>query len=257
MFSLAGKTAVVTGAGSGIGRAIALLFARQGATVEILEVNPEKGAKTAEEIAEAGGTAHAQVCDVTDQAAVAACVDAACDRSGGVDILINNAGVAAIGTVTQATEEDMDRIYNVNVKGVYNCLHVCVDKMAANGGGVILNLASIASLVGLKDRFAYSMSKGAVLTMTYSVAIDFVNQKIRCNCICPARVHTPFVDGYLQNHYPGREQEMFDTLSAWQPIGRMGSMDEIAALALYLCSDEAGFITGCAYPIDGGASKIR
>jgi 2-keto-3-deoxy-L-fuconate dehydrogenase len=124
--------------------------------------------------------------------------------------------------------------------------------MKKAGGGAILNLASIASLIGLVDRFAYSMSKGAVLAMTRSIAVDFIGDKIRCNCVCPARVHTPFVDGYLKNTYPGREAEMFKRLSEYQPVGRMGTPEEVAALALYLCSDEASFITGQAYPIDGG-----
>ena len=138
----------------------------------------------------------------------------------------------------------MDRIYRVNVKGVYNCLKAGVERMVPAGGGVILNIASIASLFAIAERFAYSMSKGAVLTMTYSVAKDFLKQNIRCNAICPSRIHTPFVDGYLKKTYPGREAEMFQKLSEYQPIGRMGSPDEVAKLALFLCSDEAALITG-------------
>ena len=171
-------------------------------------------------------------------------------------MLVNNAGIASVGTVTSTTEEDFDRVLSVNVKGVFHCLQAGVTRMKESGGGAIVNLASIASLIGIPDRFAYSMSKGAVLTMTLSVARDFVSEGIRCNCICPARVHTPFVDGYLARHYPGREAEMFETLSRTQPIGRMGRPEEIAALALYLCSDEAGFVTGAAYPIDGGATSM-
>jgi NAD(P)-dependent dehydrogenase (short-subunit alcohol dehydrogenase family) len=124
--------------------------------------------------------------------------------------------------------------------------------MLRQGGGVIVNMASIASLIGIPDRFAYSMTKGAVLTMTKSIAVDYVKRGIRCNCICPARVHTPFVDGYLAANYPGREEEMYRVLSEYQPIGRMGTPEEVAALALYLCSNEASFVTGQAYPIDGG-----
>jgi NAD(P)-dependent dehydrogenase (short-subunit alcohol dehydrogenase family) len=171
---------------------------------------------------------------------------------GSIDILVNNAGIAHIGTVTSTTEADLQRIYDVNVKGVYLCSKAAVPRMVEAGGGVILNLASIASLIGLLDRFAYSMSKGAVLTMTRSIAVDYIKQGIRCNCVCPARVHTPFVDGYLRDTYPGREQEMFRQLSEYQPIGRMAEPEEVAALALYLCSDEASFITGQAFPIDGG-----
>ena len=128
--------------------------------------------------------------------------------------------------------------------------------VVTQGHGVILNLASLASLTAVKDRFAYSKSKGAVLTMTYSVAEDFIKKGIRCNCVCPARVHTPFVDGYLAKYYPGNEKKMFDELSAYQPIGRMAKPDEIAALVLYLCSDEASFISGVAYPIDGGVMNL-
>jgi 2-keto-3-deoxy-L-fuconate dehydrogenase len=169
-----------------------------------------------------------------------------------LDILVNNAGIAHIGTVENTSEGDLDRIYAVNVKGLFLCSQAAVARMKKAGGGAILNLASIASLIGLVDRFAYSMSKGAVLAMTRSIAVDFIGDKIRCNCVCPARVHTPFVDGYLKNTYPGREAEMFKQLSEYQPVGRMGTPEEVAALALYLCSDEASFITGQAYPIDGG-----
>ena len=169
-----------------------------------------------------------------------------------MDILVNNAGIAHVGTVENTSEADFDRLYRVNVKGVYLCSQAAVRIMLKQGGGVILNLASIAALVALPDRFAYAMSKGAVLTMTRSVALDYVKQHIRCNCICPARVHTPFVDGFLAANYPGREREVFQELSEYQPVGRMGTPEEVAQLALYLCSDEASFVTGQAYPIDGG-----
>lgn len=251
MFRLDGKTAVVTGAGSGIGRAIAGTFAAQGARLFVLERDERGAAETVAQIRGAGGVAETLTCDVADAASVTAAfaqVDRAAPR---LDILVNNAGIAHIGTVETTSEADFDRIYAVNVKGVYLCAQATVTRMR-NGGGVILNLASIASLIGLPDRFAYSMSKGAVLTMTRSIAVDYVKHGIRCNCICPARVHTPFVDGYLRQHYPGREREMFEQLSTYQPIGRMGTPEEVAALALYLCSDEASFITGQAYPIDGG-----
>lgn len=258
MFSLAGKTAVITGAGSGIGRAIALLFAQQGARAEILEVSEENAQAVCAEIIAVGGEAAWQICDVGDQASVKKAFNAVAARgSGRIDILVNNAGVAHIGTVTTTSEDDLDRLYRINIKGVYNCMHVAVPHMIERGGGVILNMCSIASTMGLADRFAYSMTKGAVEVMTYSVAKDFIGQGIRCNCICPARVHTPFVDGYLAKTYPGREAEMFEQLSKAQPIGRMARPEEVAALALYLCSDEASFVTGCAYPIDGGAVNLR
>jgi NAD(P)-dependent dehydrogenase (short-subunit alcohol dehydrogenase family) len=174
-----------------------------------------------------------------------------------IDVLVNNAGIAHIGTVETTSEEDFDRIYRVNVKGVYNALHAVLPGMVKRRGGVVLNLCSIAARVGLPDRFAYSMSKGAVLTMTLSVAKDYLHKGIRANCLCPARVHTPFVDHYLAKNYPGQEAEMFAKLSAAQPIGRMGSPDEIAKLATYLCSEDAGFVTGVAWDIDGGFMNIR
>lgn len=245
--------AVVTGGGSGIGQSIALRIAAEGAAVSILELRPEAGEETARLIREAGGQATVIAADVSDTASV----KAAFESLSRIDVLINNAGIAHIGNVLTTSAEDLDRLYAVNVKGVYHCLHFGVEKMVAGGGGVILNMASIASKVGIADRFAYSMTKGAVLTMTLSVARDFVANGIRCNCICPARVHTPFVDGFLAKTYPGQEAEMFAKLAAGQPIGRMGEPEEVASLAAFLCSDEAAFITGSAYDIDGGFTLLR
>ena len=247
---------MVTGGGSGIGRAIALKFAANGATICILDTNKEDGAKVREEIAQAGGEASVHPCNVSSQADVKSKFEEIF-RQGRVDILVNNAGVSHIGTVESTTEADFDRIFRVNVKGFYNCLQACVPHMKELGGGVILNMASIAGTSGIADRFAYSMSKGAVIAMTYSVAKDYLAHKIRCSCISPARVHTPFVDGFLKKNYAGREKEMFNRLSQTQPIGRMGEPDEVASLALFLCSDEASFITGVDYPLDGGFCNLR
>ena len=252
LFDLSGKTAVITGGGSGIGKGISLLFGQQGARVYILEMNLDAATETIAEITEKGGKATWLRCDVSAQKEVVKTMQSIREESGKIDILINNAGVAHVGNVEQTTEEDMDRIYNINVKGIYNCIYACIPLMKENGGGVILNMASVAAMLGIADRFAYSMSKGAALTMTYSVAKDYLQDNIRCNCISPARIHTPFVDGFLKKNYPGQEEEMFEKLSQTQPIGRMGKPDEVAALALYLCSDEAGFITGTNYTIDGG-----
>ncbi len=253
MFSISDKIAVVTGGGSGIGKAIAIGFANAGATVHIVELNKEAAADVTTEIADAGGKAFAHGCDVSVQADVVALFSAI----GTVDVLVNNAGIAHIGNAETTSEEDFERLFRVNVKGVYNCLHAVLPGMKSRHHGVILNMASIAATVGLTDRFAYSMTKGAVLSMTLSVARDYLHHGIRCNSISPARVHTPFVDGFLQKNYPGKEEEMFDKLSRSQPIGRMGKPEEIAALALYLCSHEAGFVTGCDYPIDGGFLKLN
>jgi 2-keto-3-deoxy-L-fuconate dehydrogenase len=250
LFDLSGKVAAVTGAGSGIGRAIAERFAGQGAAVAILDVDEAAAQATAEAIG--GGQALAVRCDVSNPADVAAAFAAIDARFGRLDILVNNAGVAHVGNVERTSEEDFDRLYRVNVKGVFLCAKAGVERMLRQGGGVILNMASIASFIGIPDRFAYGMTKGAVHTMTLSLAADYMKKNIRCNCIAPARVHTPFVDGFVRANYPGREAEMLKTLSDYQPIGRMGTPEEVATLALYLCSDEASFVTGQAYPIDGG-----
>jgi 2-keto-3-deoxy-L-fuconate dehydrogenase len=245
--------ALVTGAGSGIGRAIALRLARQVAHIHILELSKEAGEETATLIRQAGGQASVVEADVSNTASVKAAFDA----MPRLDILVNNAGIAHIGNVLNTSPEDLDRLYQVNVRGVYHCLHFGVAKMLASGGGSIVNIASVASKVGIADRFAYSMTKGAVLTMTLSVARDFIDKGIRCNCICPARVHTPFVDGFIEKNYPGQEAEMFAKLAASQPIGRMGTPDEVAALAAFLCCSDASFITGSTYDLDGGFTLLR
>jgi NAD(P)-dependent dehydrogenase (short-subunit alcohol dehydrogenase family) len=247
---------VITGGGSGIGQAIALEFAAHGAKIRILDLSEQNASATCEKIASAGGDVTAYACDVTDQAQVSKTFDEVF-RNERVHILVNNAGISHIGTAETTSEEDFDRVMRVNVKGFYNCIHISVGHMKSNGGGVILNMASIAGSAGLAERFAYSTSKGAVIAMTYSVARDYLAHGIRCNCISPARVHTPFVDGYLSNNYPGREQEMFEKLSKSQPIGRMAKPQEVAKLALFLCSDESSFITGMDYPIDGGFFNLR
>jgi NAD(P)-dependent dehydrogenase (short-subunit alcohol dehydrogenase family) len=257
MFSLTGKTAVITGGGSGIGKAIAILFATQGASVAIIELNRSNGEEVVNYISKNGGKAACYACDVSRQTEVKAAYDEIYQINGAIDILVNSAGISHIGNLEKTTETDFDRIFNVNVKGIYNSLLAGVEKMKPNGGGVILNIASVAGMLGIPDRFAYSMSKGAVLSMTLSVARDYVNQGIRCNCISPGRVHTPFVDDFLKKNYPGQEQEMFEKLSKTQPIGRMGAPEEMASLALYLCSDEAGFVTGSNYNIDGGFITLK
>ena len=252
MFNLSGKLAVVTGGGSGIGEAIATVFGRQGARVFVLDLDGDAANRTAAAITGAGSAADSASCDVSDAASVKSTFDAIVSRAGRLDILVNNAGVAHVGNIEHTSEAEFDRLFRVNVKGVYLCSQAAVPVMVRQGGGVILNMASIVAFIGVADRFAYSMSKGAVLTMTKSVAIDYVKQNVRCNCICPARIRTPFVDGFVRKNYPGREAEVLQELSEYQPMGRMGTPDEVAYLALYLCSDEASFVTGQAYPLDGG-----
>lgn len=253
MFRLDNKIAVITGGGSGIGKAIAKLFAKQGATVHILEWNADAANETADEIKKDEGKAFVHTCNVADQKEVIAIFEIV----GPINILVNNAGIAHIGKADNTKEEDFDKIMSVNIKGVYNCIHAAIPQLKSAGGGCIINMASIAAQVGIPDRFAYSTAKGAVMAMTLSVAKDYLQENIRCNSISPARVHTPFVDGFLKNNYPGKEEEMFEKLSKTQPIGRMGTPDEIAALALYLSSDEASFISGCDYLIDGGFVKLN
>jgi len=255
-FRLDGKTAVVTGGGSGIGEAMALRFGAQGAVVRILDLHAEKSQAVAKKIVDAGGNASVHVCDVSHHTQTAETF-ATLFALGRVNILVNNAGISHIGTLEGTSEEDFDRVFRVNVKGMYNCMHAAIGHMRVNNGGVILNMASIAASSGLADRFAYSMSKGAVLAMTYTVAKDYIQNNIRCNCISPARVHTPFVDGYLQKNYPGHESEMFEKLAKSSPIGRMAKPEEVASLALFLCSEEASFITGVDYPLDGGYFNLR
>ncbi|MBU2996831.1 glucose 1-dehydrogenase [Cellulophaga baltica] len=250
-FSLKNKVAIVTGGGSGIGKAISTTFAGQGGKIHILDFNMDGAKATVAEINETGATAVAHKCDVSDQKSVNEIINAIAKEEK-IDILINNAGIAHVGNIDAVEEEDLDRLYNVNIKGVYNCIKAALPSLKSKGGGSILNIASIASTVGIDDRFAYSMTKGAVLTMTYSIAKDYIKDGIRCNCIAPGRVHTPFVDGFISKNYPGKEEEMFEKLSKTQPIGRMGSTQEIADLSLFLSSDEAGFITGSNYAIDGG-----
>ncbi|MNF86846.1 2-(R)-hydroxypropyl-CoM dehydrogenase [compost metagenome] len=253
MFSLQNKKAVITGGGSGIGKAISVLFAKQGAEVHIVELTQESAQSAVEEIKLSGGKVFSHACNVANQQEVSATFE----TIGAIDILVNNAGIAHVGKVETTPEADFDRIMSVNVKGVYNCLHSAVPQLKKSSAGVILNMASIAAWVGIPDRFAYSTAKGAVMAMTLSVARDYMGENIRCNSISPARVHTPFVDGFIAKNYPGQEAEMFEKLSKSQPIGRMAKPEEVAALALFLCSDEAGFITGCDYPIDGGFIKLN
>lgn len=254
-FSLKDKCAVITGGASGIGRAITEVFLGQGAVVYVLDANADNLRILTDELSVDEAKLHSYACDITNHAGVKGLITEIETRHA-INILVNNAGVAHVGNLEHTTEFDLDRLYSVNIKGTYNCCHAVIPHMKKKGG-VILNVASVAATVGINDRFAYSMTKGAVVSMTLSIAKDYLSEQIRCNCISPARVHTPFVDGFLSKNYPGEEKEMFDKLSKTQPIGRMGKPEEVADLALYLCSDEAAFITGCDYPIDGGFLRLN
>ena len=248
MFQLNNKIALVTGGGSGIGKEVCKVLAKQGAHVIVVDLNADSAKGTIDEITSNGNTAEVLTLDVTNQGSVTT----AFEKLKSLDILINCAGISHIGSATTTNETDFEKVFQVNVKGVYNCLQAGVNVMKKSGGGSIVNISSIAAKVGLSDRFAYSMSKGAVHAMTMSVAKDYIKDNIRCNSVSPGRVHTPFVDGFLKKNYPGQEAEMFEKLSKTQPIGRMGLPIEVAHQVLYLCSEEAAFITGSDFSIDGG-----
>ena len=255
-FRLDGKSAIITGGASGIGSAISTAFVDAGATVHIVDLDGAAASAASSALISAGGKVFAHTCNVADQAHVDDVFSTILARQP-IDILVNNAGVSSVGTVATTSSQEFQKILDINVNSVYYCTRAVIGHLVERGGGVILNMASVAATAGLSERFAYSASKGAVRAMTISIAIDFVKQGIRCNCISPARVHTGFVDGYLAKNYPGRESEMFEKLSAAQPIGRMAKPAEIADLALYLCSDQAAFVTGTDYPIDGGFFNLH
>ncbi|MEM6628275.1 MAG: glucose 1-dehydrogenase [Bacteroidota bacterium] len=252
MFDLSGKVALVTGGASGIGEAICKAYYQQGAIVYVLDINQEEGEQLVSKVDPSKERLKFRLCDVTQSSETQALFQRIYEVENQLDILVNNAGIAHIGTVESTSEEDFERITQVNVNGVFYCIKAAIPWMKKQGGGCIINMASVVAMVGLQDRFAYTTSKGAVLAMTYEVAKDYLAENIRCNSISPARIHTPFIDGYLAKTYPGKEEEMFQILSKTQPIGRMGTPKEVAALAVYLASDEAAFITGSNFPIDGG-----
>jgi len=252
LYTLKNKTAIITGGSKGIGRATTQLLAKSGAHVYFLDIDDAEGSALEKEIREAGHLSTFLNCNIASYEQVKKTIEDIYQQAGKIDILINNAGIAHIGTATSTSTEDFQKIVDVNVKGIFHCLNTCIPLMQKSGGGAIINMSSVAAELGISDRFAYSMSKGAVSAMTLSVAKDYLGDNIRCNAIAPGRVHTPFVDNFIKKTYPGKEEEMFEKLSKTQPIGRMGKPEEIAGLIQYLCSDEASFITGSIYPIDGG-----
>lgn len=244
-FDLGGKNAVVTGGSSGIGKAIAETLKRQGAQVFVIDLNEnpalkQSGIQTIKADLTQWDELNNGFAYLPEQ----------------IDILVNNAGIGFVGNIEQTQGSDLDRLYQVNIKGVFNSMKALIPKMK-NKGGVIVNMASIVSHVAANNRLAYTMTKGAVLAMTFAMAKDYIQNGIRCNSVSPARIHTPFVDAYLEKNFPGKEKEMFEEFSKTQPIGRMGQPQEVADLVLYLCSDEAAFITGTDFPIDGGFIKLN
>jgi 2-keto-3-deoxy-L-fuconate dehydrogenase len=248
------KKIVVTGGASGIGLAITERFAKDGHDVIFLDYHQENGKLLEQKLQKLGLSTQFIHVNISDKQEVEKAFSLIPDT---LDVLVNNAGISHIGNLESTSEQDFDAVFQVNVKGVFLCAQASIPKLKANGGGSIINMCSVAATMGLADRFAYSMTKGAVLSMTLSIAKDYVQDQIRCNCISPGRVHTPFVDGFLAKNYPGQEKEMFEKLAATQPIGRMGRPDEIAGLVSYLASDEASFITGSNFPIDGGFLGLK
>jgi NAD(P)-dependent dehydrogenase (short-subunit alcohol dehydrogenase family) len=254
VFRLEKKIAFVTGAGSGIGESIAQLFGQQGAHVVLADIREDAARRVVNEIQESGGSARAQPLDVAEESQVKAAIEQVAALEGRLDILVNNAGISHVGSILETSLEDWERVMRVNARGVFLCAREGVRQMLAQAprGGVIINIASVAAMIGIERRLPYCSSKGAVLALTRSIAIDFATQGIRCNAICPGTVETPFVEGYLARNFAGYEDEVRQQLHSRQPIGRMGRPDEIAHAALYLASDEAAFVTGSALVIDGG-----
>jgi NAD(P)-dependent dehydrogenase (short-subunit alcohol dehydrogenase family) len=254
VFRLEKKIAFVTGAGSGIGESIARLFAQQGAHVVLADLREDAAQQVAREIQEAGGSARVQLLDVAEEYQVKAAIEQVAALEGRLDILVNNAGISHVGSLLETSLEDWERLMRVNARGVFLCAREGVRQMLAQSphGGTIINMASVSAMIGIERRLPYCASKGAVLALTRSIAIDFAMQGIRCSAICPGTVQTPFVEGYLARNFVGHEDEVRQQLHARQPIGRMGQPDEIAYAALYLASDEAAFVTGSAFVIDGG-----
>jgi len=239
-YNLKDKNIIITGGSSGIGESIIDLLLKNKANVVNIDVNDNLKTKTI-------------ITDITNNQDVTKILNSIPKK---IDILINNAGIGLVGNIENTDEKDFDKIFEVNVKGLFNITKVIIPRMKENGGSII-NMASTAAIVGIDDRFAYSASKGAVMSMTNSIAKDYLSYGIRCNSISPGRVHTPFVDSYLEKFYPNNKEEMFEKLSKTQPLGRMAKPSEVASLVLYLCIDEASFITGSDFQIDGGFVKLN
>jgi NAD(P)-dependent dehydrogenase (short-subunit alcohol dehydrogenase family) len=246
MFSLAAKTALVTGAGSGIGRAIAQLFARQGATLWVVDRDAGAGAAVVAEIHAAGGRAEFAGLDISDPAAV----DALGQHLPPLDILVNNAGIGHVGSLLTTTAADLDRLHAVNVRGTFNLCKTAVPPMLERRRGSVINLASVAGVVAVRDRLAYTVTKHAIVGLTKALALDHSHTGVRFNAICPGRVETPFVQSRIAE-YPDPAQA-YREMASTQLNGRMARPEEIAAAALYLAADEAAMVTGSTLLIDGG-----
>ena len=255
-WSLQNKKALVTGGTKGIGLAIVEEFVRLGAEVLLVARNSKQVSDTVQLLTQRGFLVSGLAGDVSEGAFRKELIQVVENKWGKLDILVNNVGTNVRKKFVEYTEEEYRQLFETNLFSLTEITRMAFPLLKKSGKASVINMASVAGSVGISERFGYSMTKGAVLSMTYSTALDYINHGIRCNSISPARVHTPFVDAYLKKNYPGKEMEVFDQLAKSQPIGRMGSPDEIANLALFLCTDEAAFITGCDYPIDGGFIKL-
>ncbi|MBI2201057.1 MAG: glucose 1-dehydrogenase [Armatimonadetes bacterium] len=256
MGRLDGKVAIITGGASGIGRASAMLFAREGARVAVADVDRDGGGTVAAAITSEGGVATFIPCDVIDAEDAVRLARATIDRFRQIDVLFNNAGIAGVGSVEETDEALWDRVMEVNVKGMFLVTKAVAPYMIERRRGVIINMASSIAFVGLARRVSYAASKGAVMSMTLSMAVDFAKHNIRVNAICPGTIHTPFVDRYLRDFYADPEQGL-EEISRRQLMGRLGTAEDVANAALYLASDEAAFMTGAPLIIDGGLSGTK
>lgn len=248
---LDGKTCLITGAAGGIGLAMTKAFLAENATVVATDLDADGLSKLCEGLPGPGRVMVRRL-DVTDPDGLATLATSLEAEGVLVDVLVNNAAAITIGKLLDASLDDIRLVFGVNVEGLFNVTRAFLPAMIARGGGTVLNMASLASVRAMHERFVYSASKAAIQMMTRSIAVDYVEQGIRANCICPARVHTPFIEGYLAKYYPGEENERFEALSRYQPVGRMIRPDEVASAAVYLCSDEAAMVTGESLVIDGG-----